>query len=650
MRRHYVRTFAVVCGSTLILTCMLGLLSLHHRAPVLQLVSDAVKLQFPIAGFLVNTPGCQIPDVDPFDTTVRHLISRTSPISCNATPAMTYIDRDYLRINITALQLYYGGDLENCLYQNILRPEEQLSDDLYKYGNETVWFSKDIQVKSEYIRVACYSKQTDLIYTNFHAFVLPKPGVEKKCDQRYRTFIQEKNPSETLNLLVIGVDSVSRLNFMRQMPKTRRFLVHDLGAIELKGYNKVADNTYVNLVPMFAGKFVEELPWDESSRKPFDEYNFIWKNFSAQGYRTLYAEDAPMIAIFNYAKEGFYKPPTDYYLRPFSLAMEDHGAIWRNNHDCVGPKLETEVVLDYVHDFMKTFKQKPFYAFSFITRLTHDNINKAGAADQPYFDMFTQLYNEGYFDNTVLLFFSDHGMRFGPIRKLYIGKLEERLPFMFIVFPKWFYKKYPDIAYNLRLNENRLTTPFDIYETLADLLKFEGTVKPASLSKRGLSLFSAIPGERTCEAAAILPHWCTCHQQKTIETDNPIVVKAVKMVIHFINQELQNYKGLCVELFMENVTDSVMMIANDDVLRFKDSLSDVIGRTVILGKKSEAIVDYLLNFRTSPGGGLFEVTVRHSLSDDVLEILGDISRINEYGSQSHCIDTHKHKKYCYCTS
>ena len=49
-------------------------------------------------------------------------------------------------------------------------------------------------------------------------------------------------------------------------------------------FNKVADNTFVNMVPVLLGKYVRDLPWtEESSEKPFDDHPLVWKNFSQRG-------------------------------------------------------------------------------------------------------------------------------------------------------------------------------------------------------------------------------------------------------------------------------------------------------------------------------------------------------------------------------
>lgn len=57
-----------------------------------------------------------------------------------------------------------------------------------------------------------------------------------------------------------------------------------------------------------------EVPCDNSATT-FDDWPFIWRNFSAAGYATLYAEDYPDYNLFTYLSNGFRKPPTDAYFR-----------------------------------------------------------------------------------------------------------------------------------------------------------------------------------------------------------------------------------------------------------------------------------------------------------------------------------------------
>lgn len=44
------------------------------------------------------------------------------------------------------------------------------------------------------------------------------------------------------NVLMFGFDSVSRMTFMRFLPKTYHFLIKELGSIVMKGKNKSIDN------------------------------------------------------------------------------------------------------------------------------------------------------------------------------------------------------------------------------------------------------------------------------------------------------------------------------------------------------------------------------------------------------------------------
>ena len=139
-----------------------------------------------------------------------------------------------------------------------------------------------------------------------------------------------------------------------------------------------------------------------------------------------------------------------------------------------------------------------------------------------------------------MIFLSDHGIRFGAIQQTSVGKLEERLTFMFLIFPDWFLKRYPNIHGNLQVNSRRLTTPFDIHRTLLNLLDFEpDTLTNMNPIERELNLLNEVPTSRTCEDAGILPHWCTCSQQKVLSNTNESVIDISKQ---FVGKSMKNVK------------------------------------------------------------------------------------------------------------
>ena len=112
---------------------------------------------------------------------------------------------------------------------------------------------------------------------------------------------------------------------------------------------------------------------------------------------------------------------------------------------------------------MNERKQK-YFVFNFLAKLTHDFINSAGLEDPFVTNLMKRLFSDNLMSNTIMVFFSDHGIRFGEIRKTMSGKYEERLPFMHIYVPKEWRNQ------NLTINQNRLTTPFDIHATLKHVL------------------------------------------------------------------------------------------------------------------------------------------------------------------------------------
>ncbi|XP_054721636.1 uncharacterized protein LOC129231366 [Uloborus diversus] len=608
-------------------------------------------------GFILNTPGCQIPDWDPYDPSVLpFIVKMKTPFKCPGPPQfMNAKPNGVVALDKHLLNFYYGMHRENlsCNYREIVRDsgsEKDRTDNKYTFGNPKL-LQFNVPLKEEFIMVKC--SMGDLRnFTQFIPLVPLKPEVEKEKTGKAQSLPDD----ERLNIIFVGIDSVSKLNFMRHFRKTHRFIKENLSSFELKGYTKVADNTFPNLVPLLTGQFIEYY-WNESMRDMFfDHVDFIWKNYSERGYRTLFAEDAPHIATFNYLKRGFRDPPADYYFRPFALAVEKSFVRRESKGNCLQSKLEMEVLYNYLKDFVKTMKNRPLFGFTFVARLTHDSLNAAGIADEPTFHLLRDLHDIGALNKSVLILFSDHGIRFGPIRQTYIGKFEERMPFIFLFFPNWFLEKHPECAENLKQNQERLTTPFDIHAMLVHLLNITRQPSPelnetlSRLTPNGLSLLDPIPKDRTCEQANILPHWCPCQIHKPLPVNEPVVLNSALALIDTINGLLKPYLNVCIPLKMGKVLDARFGQANDMVLRFVKHQNDVINRHVVLGQKVNAPGDYLLVISANPSGGIFEGTVRYDAEDDTYRVLDDISRLNKYGNQSECITSARMRKFCYCKS
>ena len=105
-----------------------------------------------------------------------------------------------------------------------------------------------------------------------------------------------------------------------------------------------------------------------------------------------------------------------------------------------------------------------YFVFHFMAKLTHDYLNNAGYMDLFVYNLLERLFQDNLLKDTIVIFFSDHGIRFGEIRETLSGKYEERLPFAHIYVPEEWRNQ------NLSINQNRLTSPFDIHATLKHIL------------------------------------------------------------------------------------------------------------------------------------------------------------------------------------
>lgn len=321
---------------------------------------------------------------------------------------------------------------------------------------------------------------------------------------------------------------------------------------------------------------------------------------------------------------------------------------------CVGSRPKHQVMLEYTKDFVQKYSDtNPSFIFSFHAELSHDSINLVGVADDDIKMWLKDLKTSGLLNNTILILMSDHGNRFAEIRNTLQGKLEERLPFFSFVFPEGFKRKYSAQYKNFKNNLEHLTTPFDIHETLQDILHLQmhGVTKKSEHS-RAISLFNRIPEQRSCADAFIEPHWCSCLSWKALnDTNSEEVLRASKAVVDAINKFTQDNRNICHELRVDEVKWSAKLIPQKSLMRFKSN-KDVDGFLADLTAKTKVSYDmYQVKIITSPSNAIYESSVLYDFTSNEFRVkLSDISRVNKYGEQAHCIYTENPelRKFCYC--
>ncbi|XP_052845692.1 LOW QUALITY PROTEIN: uncharacterized protein LOC128258223 [Drosophila gunungcola] len=623
--------------------------TVQHQSTVMDVVTETHNEIVPFVppkGFLVYSNSCRIMEVDPYKNEVMRHFKRLKYTACQKLPPLTQVkfqeksQKYVLSVDGAAFSRYPVGNQLHCCYMEVQRVSEME----VKYTKcKTFKGSTELPNSAEGIIVKCDSGGRR-IYINGHATVPVKEAVQQRLQKaskakeaKKKDKVQVRPPS----VLMLGIDSISRVNLIRAMPKTAQYL-YDNGWFELAGYNKVDDNTFPNIMAVATGYNLQNAM---QACSPYvvgglDKCDFIWKQYQQRGYVTAFAEDAVKINTFNYLKKGFRNPPADYYLRPFLSAAEaqlDHTTVNGLLH-CLGYETEAEHVYDYGLEFTRRFVNDTYFGFFWTNTHSHSDISQTSSMDDYMAEYLRKLVLQGTMDNSVVVFFSDHGMRFGPTRATWSGHLEERLPAIFIWLPHHLRRSHPEFVRGLQSNRNRLTTPYDLHLTMKHILSLSGRVDMESLGPapdcpQCQSLLRPVSPVRSCSDVGIADHWCTCWEYVTISSTSKESRMLGKRVVSYLNTYVSEFRNgtfakLCAPLSLHSIKSAFR--AHQNAL------------------DPEEVHTYRLIFVTSPNKGQYEATLRHNRTDDSVQVTGSVSRLNVYSGEADCMSDFGAKKYCYC--
>jgi len=410
--------------------------------------------------------------------------------------------------------------------------------------------------------------------------------------------------------------------------------------VEFWGYNRIGRNSYPNLLPLLSGQSVDEVEsrrgcFGANHKISFDRCHLLWKDFKKAGYATIFGEDSRVGATFNYARPGFRRQPTDFYLR--SVMNEIHTwtkyfARGPKEITCSADRVYHHVLYDFIYRLLPHMQarcfDRGFFAFFWQTMGVHDYFQYAEQTDLQYYLILRAMQRRNILERTLVLILSDHGLRYGPFVNSFQGMRETSLPTLVAIYPRWLAKRFPLAVENLRANAHRLVTAYDIHETLKDVVNLENLsderIRNRTLRLRNeynVSLFLPIPEERNCFSARIPLHYCECDGFIKIPWIAKRVQKIAKFAVESINKMLLPYKQ-CHQLELLRVEDAY--------LRKMERISDAIIVRVV----------------TQPGNGHFDATV---LTKNDSSLQGAITRTDQYRHQSFCAREEPIEIYCYCS-
>ncbi|XP_022226579.2 uncharacterized protein LOC111076866 [Drosophila obscura] len=611
--------------------------------------------------YFVKSAACEIPYINPFtDDTMKYFQIRTLKECHNDSDLVTSefdfeFNRYRLHVHEHLAKRMINGSSGNatleCKYRKIGRDEiDERPDTTYsEFRSRALPDNFLVPRHTDFMITKCYVKEEEkmpkLLQTDGLPFIedhLRKKEAKAYAKQHQKQ--QQKNPKPSV--LIMGLDSTSRMNLRRTMPLVYEY-VSQPGWFEMQGYSKVGDNTFPNLLAVLAGHSPKTLAkmCDVLTIGCLDTMPFIWKRFKRFNYTTAYAEDCKKINTFNYLMPGFREQPVDYYLRPFLVAIEENFPVTKEfgMAYCVGRRLSFDYVWDFGQQFIDRFiKKRNLFGFLWSNSFTHDDFTGATALDQLFRKYLQSFEASGLFERSIVIVMSDHGHRYGALRKAAYGYYEERLPMMFIYVPPWFRQKYPHLVDNLRKNRNRLSSNYDLHMTLQHLLQLERSTSMADFAKQHRSvacpscqsLLFELPFNRSCQQAGIEEKWCCCHPIKTLKKNGFVRTIGLAVVRHMNDHlKVRKLSHICHNFTLTHVhkIDRKLDLPTDD-----NNL-----------EKDEHV--YIMQFWTRPNTPRFEATFRwnyrkHKLHMDV----DDLSRLNAYKSDSDCIFDKIAEKYCIC--
>lgn len=408
--------------------------------------------------------------------------------------------------------------------------------------------------------------------------------------------ISTVGPSRPTIVLCLTLDSVSRRNFFRKLPKTLEFLnslkEEDYRVFDFKIHNVVGEYSASNILPMFYG----DVTFKRLKARVKDELFYktsVYRFAQEEGWATMLIEESCENDLAAYIGE---KPQVDHLVSNFWCAAKRFYGFKNNSmkQRCIAQHNSHVFAYNYVKEFTELYSHLNQWQFAFINT-AHENTGKViETLDQDTAD-FLADFLENHLDKDVLVMLTgDHGMRYGEWFKTVDGSHEHRLPLGMFIASRSLLDKHPSSIDTLTHNSNRLTSKLDLYVTVRHLIDPDGITRdsqkysrnPQTELKTAASnrykpvslLLEKVPNNRTCADIGIPVFWCSCLKFLPVtlpmtQNFDSLINDLAQEVVFQINEEAYSPKSarqhICQKLTLREVKQLWVLSTEEDFYKMQ---------------------------------------------------------------------------------
>ncbi|CAG9328374.1 unnamed protein product [Blepharisma stoltei] len=393
--------------------------------------------------------------------------------------------------------------------------------------------------------------------------------------------------SKPLTVLTVVFDSVSRQHFYRILTKTvdfmnqniakgnfsEKFAIYDFQIEHASG-----ENTLPNIVPLLLGNSYDDhkakvkgftlTTQAQESWLRVQEEDALWKHYERQGFVTMFGWETKWDYLsFMVGRKVF----ADHVVSSL------YNAAWTqvgfcdvcDGARCIGNQYSHQFLFNYTKEFIRNYKDHNKYSYIHFSH-GHEWTGSVIRSIDEDFVAFIKDVLEYYANNhedLVLVLASDHGIHLGSWDSIEEGRIENLLPYSFVITNKEILEKIgKDTHEILSHNTQHITSKFDMHLTLKymanvpyeiiekDSPKYIELKNNKPKLKTAVSLFvEKIDDNRNCEDIGNPVYWCTCLKYEEKKVDG-----LEDLIIHIGNQAAYEINGRIKREYMQKYCISPM--------------------------------------------------------------------------------------------